>query len=359
MASESSTLGLYVDGEGNFTTMQDIPMPELEKDEVLVKVQYSGINPADCRHSTILGIKSTTMGYDFCGEAIQVSSSSTPAFSPGDIVAGYTPASVGKPLKYGAHQRYLATPIEMAFRVPANLPHIDAAALMTVVSTAADGLYNIFGLPLPGNASASKGTKLGPLLVWGGSTTVGLSMVQLARASGVFPIFVTASPKRHALLKDYGATACFDYAAPDVVSQIQTAVDDAGAGAIVYAADCAGAMGEVPSAMRMLTCVGHNASLLSVIPQQDKRFKMPLAAKSQPLKVQFPGAPIMDIPAQLEDWAKMRKAVEWAVENYGLAFRLPLVEVCKGSTSDLLQVIKATAELSRFGKLVIQHPLQV
>ncbi|CBX97231.1 hypothetical protein IAQ61_007356 [Plenodomus lingam] len=356
MASKSSALGLYVDAEGNFTTISDIPMPELEDDEILVKVLYSGVNPADCKHSTVIGIKSTIMGYDFCGEVVKVAGPKTQGFSPGDIVGGFTLATLGKPLKYGAHQEYLATPVELAFHVPANLPHTDAAALTTVVTTAADGLYNQFGLPLIGESPSTQSeVKMGPLLIWGGSTGVGLSMLQLARASGISPIFVTASPKRHALLQKYGATACFDYAAPDVMSQIQSAVDKAGMGPIAYAADCAGAMG---SAMQMKACVGDDALLLSVMPMQDSCFKFPLALKSRTLTFQFPGAPTTtEIPGQPEEWAKMRKALEWAVKNYGSGFSLPLVEVFKGSTDELLQAIKLTAEAGRFGKLVIQHPL--
>ncbi|KAF4919173.1 hypotheticall protein, partial [Colletotrichum viniferum] len=219
---------------------------------------------------------------------------------------------------------------QLLFKVPTNLPSDHAAALTTVVATAADGLYSIFNHPLPGEQPAA-GFTPGPLLIWGASTSVGLCMLQLARASGASPIFVTASPKRHALLQKLGATRCFDYAAADEVSAIEAAVAEAGAGPIAYAADCAGSMGEDSSedssAEQMLRCVGADASVLSVVGGKNKRLKMPLASAHSPVKLAFGGGPTVEIPARPEAAAKMRKSVYWTVDNYGSKFELPVVDV--------------------------------
>jgi NADPH:quinone reductase-like Zn-dependent oxidoreductase len=65
------------------------------------------------------------------------------------------------------------------------------------------------------------------LLIWGGSSSVGTSALQLAKNLG-FKIFVTASPTHHSYLKSLGAFEVFDYHSPTVVTDIITAAKSAG-----------------------------------------------------------------------------------------------------------------------------------
>ncbi|KAF9880407.1 alcohol dehydrogenase [Colletotrichum karsti] len=354
LPSVSNAPALFVDDDCNFKVIRSVPIPELAPGEVIVKVSFSGVNPADVKHGLHLGVRNTVMGYDFSGRVVRANPDS--AFKVGEVVAGHVPTGVGKPWKHGAHQEYLSCPEEIVFKVPDNLPRDHAACLTTVLTTAADGLYNIFGYPLPGE-QPSKGFKPGPLLIWGASTSVGLCMLQLARASGAFPIFVTASLRRHELLEKLGATRCFDYASPDVESRIQASVAEAEAGPIAYAADCAGTMGEVSSADQMLKCVGADAKLLSVVGGRDRRFKMPLASAHAPVKLAL-GGRVIEFPARPEDFGRMWKSVIWAVENYGDAFSLPVVDVFKGDAEKALEEVKKVADQGKFGKLVLEHPLQ-
>ena len=83
------------------------------------------------------------------------------------------------------------------------------------------------GLPFPLAKSGAN------ILVWAGSTSVGQYAIQLAKAAGCF-VITTASPARHAYLKELGADVCFDYKDADVVRKIQEAVK----GDIPYAIDC-------------------------------------------------------------------------------------------------------------------------
>lgn len=177
MATPKQT-ALYVDENLTPSVQRDQPIPEhSDREETL----YSGTNPADLKHATLLGISPAVLGYDFCGKVLRASPSSI--FQPGQIVAGYTPTGVGRPPKYGTHQGYLVCPEEMAFRVPGNLPRSHAACLGVVAMTAADALFILFGLPLPGQSVHDK--PLGSILIWDASSSVGLCAVQLARASGV------------------------------------------------------------------------------------------------------------------------------------------------------------------------------
>ncbi|TDZ14813.1 Trans-enoyl reductase fsdC [Colletotrichum orbiculare MAFF 240422] len=354
LPEKSTAPAFFVDQDCNFSIIRDVPVPELVDGEVVVKVLYSGVNPADVKHAPELGVRNVTLGYDFSGRVVKANGNSK--FNVGDVVAGYTPTGIGKPLKYGAHQEYLASHEEVVFRVPGNLPHDHAAAITTVLATAADGLYNIFGYPPPGT-TPSAGFKPGPLLIWGASASVGLCMLQLAKASGAHPIFVTASPKRHALLEKLGATRCFDYADPEVGARIRAATAEVGAGPIAYAADCAGSVGEVSSAELMLRSVDDEAAALSVVPPKDKRLRFPLALAHAPAKFQFPGAPVIEFPARPEAFEKMWKAVTWAVENYRKGFELPVVDVFRGDAEEAFKEVEKVAGQGKFGKLVLAQPL--
>ncbi|CCF40188.1 hypothetical protein CH063_02296 [Colletotrichum higginsianum] len=351
---ETSSPAFYVDEDCNFKVIHDVPFPELVDGEVVVKVLYSGVNPADIKHGLGLGIRSTTLGYDFCGRVVQAGPTSE--YKAGELVAGYTPTGFGRPLKYGTHKPFLSCPEDMMFKVPENLPPTHAASLTTVLTTAADGLYNIFGYSLPGE-KPQDGFKPGPLLIWGASASVGLCMVQLARASGASPIIVTASPSRHELLRKLGATHCFDYRSTDIASRIKAAVEESKAGPILYAADCAGSFGEVTSAAQMEACVGDDAILLSVVKHQDTRYKMPLASANKDVTIRFGNGPVFTIPARMEAWKKMETALAWAVRTYGTEFQLPSVEVFKGSAEDALEEVKKVADQGKFGKLVLEQPL--
>lgn len=347
----SSGAALYIDGSGEGQVRRNVAKPEPGNGEILVQVQYSGCNPADLHHAK-LGIVSTIMGYDFMGIVSQTGPSSN--FSMGDLVVGYTPTGIGRPSKYGAHQEYLVTPDDFAWHVPPNVPHDHAAVLPVTVMTAADALYNAFKLHLPDEVD-SGATNSGPMLIWGASTSVGIAMLQLARASGVQPIFVTASPGRHSLLSSLGATACFDYSEPDVLEKIEKVLRDTGTGPIKYGADCTG---KPEAANKVATVVSADAKLVSMREQENPRFTMPFASKGRDTDISLPGIGVISLPAQPDQQARMLRGLQWAMQNYGSGFMMPEVVVVEGTAEEALERVKAVARGSQFGKTVLRHPLK-
>ncbi|KAM0814279.1 putative Alcohol dehydrogenase [Seiridium cardinale] len=349
--TKSNGAALYVDEDGSNRVVRDMPKPEPGAGEILVEVQYSGCNIADVDHA-MLGINSTVMGYDFMGKVCTAGPGSP--FAVGDLVAGYTPTGIGRPAKYGAHQPFLVAPEDQAWRVPHNVPHSHAAALTVVVATAADALYNAFEFPFPGDKTLEE-FKSGPLLIWGGSTSVGIAIIQLARASGAHPIFVTASPKRHDLLKSLGAAQCFDYSDPHVIAKITAAVDDEKVGSVLYAADCTGSP---EAAQKVAAIASKQAKLVSLRGQQDGRFTMPFGNKSRDMELHLPAIDRrVLIPAQPAQQARMWKGLKWAVHHYGSAFSMPSVNIFGGTAEDALDKVRAVAEGGNFGRLVLKHPL--
>lgn len=65
------------------------------------------------------------------------------------------------------------------------------------------------------------------MLVWAGSTSVGLNAIALAKLAG-HPVISTASPRNHELVKSTGAEAVFDYKDPDVADKIKAWAESAG-----------------------------------------------------------------------------------------------------------------------------------
>lgn len=58
------------------------------------------------------------------------------------------------------------------------------------------------------------------ILIWGGSSSVGLFAIALAKLSGQI-VVTTASPHNHELLKTRGIDAVFDYKDPEVSVKIK------------------------------------------------------------------------------------------------------------------------------------------
>ena len=349
--SALTNTNLFVGADGAFSVRKETGLPTPEKGEMVVRVLYSGINPADIKHSVYLGIKDTVIGYDFSGEVVDAG---TTSFSAGDIVAGMTPTGIGRPSRYGAHQEYLCCPEDMAWLVPENLPRPDAAALSVVFATAADTLFNIFGLPLPGdNDTTTKDRQgAGAMLIWGGSSSIGVCAIQLAREVGCREIFVTASPGRHELLKSLGATACFDYASSSVVEDIKAAAEARNI-EFKYAADMIGAPG---TAKAVESCSKDSTVLVSTT-QPFGRFQFPFATRCRDCQILIPGLPeTINIPAQPALSAKMDTALKWAVRNYGPTFYLPKVEVFKGNAEESLAKVLEVEQKTPYGKTVLQHP---
>ncbi|KAI6754771.1 hypothetical protein HG530_012523 [Fusarium avenaceum] len=345
---------LYVTEDGHFVIRNDIDHELIAPNELLIETRYSGVNPADIKHSTHLGIQATVLGYDFAGRVLKAPPGSE--FKEGDAVAGYTPSSLGRPTKYGAHQSFLVAPCEMVFKIPSNLPEAHAAALTVVVMTAADIVHNLFKFPLPMNP----GDFSCPILIWGASSAVGLCTLQLARASGCRNIFVTASPARHDLLISLGATHIFDYSSPTVVTEIKSAVEALGEGPITHAVDAAGTEGEMTSADLTAQSASESLVLSSVVLRQDIRFQMPVGLKNAAFRIHPPGAPEpIVLPARPADHWNAWSVLQWVVANYGTKFKFPTVSVLDVTAEEALEELIGVASGKRgFGKIVFQHPLK-
>ncbi|ORY58022.1 chaperonin 10-like protein [Pseudomassariella vexata] len=150
-----------------------------------------------------------TLGEDIAGEVIEV----------GDGVSSYTKGqriivhlqSLGTSnIRQAGFQELVISPQSSVAPLPDSVSYETGVVLPLSVSTATAGLFqsNHLHLYKPSLSPTKKGKTL---LVWGGSSSVGISDIQLAVAAG-YDVVATASENNFHLLKSLGATRDLDTA---------------------------------------------------------------------------------------------------------------------------------------------------
>lgn len=102
--------------------------------------------------------------------------------------------------------------------VPDSLPLANAVVLPISITTASSALFVQLKAPLPSLNARPTGKKI---LLWGGSSSVGISAIQLARAAGL-EVVTTAGSANHDLVNWLGASYIFDHKDPDIVDKISS-----------------------------------------------------------------------------------------------------------------------------------------
>jgi NADPH:quinone reductase-like Zn-dependent oxidoreductase len=151
---------------------EQLPIPALAEDEVLVEIFAAGVGPWD---GWIRGGRSVlpqplplTLGSDVAGIVMAVGSGTT-GFAVGEPVYGVTNKRFT-----GGYAQYAACRAAMLARKPASLSYIEAASAPVVTVTAWQMLFD--------RASLNSGQSV---LVHGAAGNVGRYAVQLARAAGL------------------------------------------------------------------------------------------------------------------------------------------------------------------------------
>ncbi|KAL1408985.1 hypothetical protein Q8F55_005804 [Vanrija albida] len=184
-----------------------IPVPAPQGDEVLIRVAHYAINPTDWKQvDTSATGPGTVVGIDVAGTVVALGPDAT-RFKLGDVVAGLSPGNKFK--DNGGASEYALLEEEIAFALPAGLGTAEAATWGIGAGTAAQVVFQSLGnaFPVPGTPAAPNGKWF---FVSGGSTAVGLFVVQLAKRVG-YSVIASASPANFDLVKEYGADAVVDY----------------------------------------------------------------------------------------------------------------------------------------------------
>ena len=174
--------------------LTEVPMPEVRPGWVLIKVRAFGIN-----HSEVLLRqfevaqpyinKPIVPGIECVGEVIDSSDS---GFRKGQRVMALM-GGMGRSFN-GSYAEYALLPSRIVFAVDSNLNWEELAAIPETFYTAYGSL--VLSLQL---------SKEDLLLVRGGTSTVGLAAIQLAKTIGAKVVATTRSKSKAALLMEYGA----------------------------------------------------------------------------------------------------------------------------------------------------------
>ncbi|KAH9210835.1 chaperonin 10-like protein, partial [Leptodontidium sp. 2 PMI_412] len=220
-----------------------VPYPECRDEELIIKNHVVAINPVDWKIQSPMGRNfnltyPVILGEDVAGEVVEVGTKAKSKFAVGDRVMAH-PLGLGNGAAYGGFQLYPVLKAATVSKIPDSLTFKEAAVLPLSTSTAAAGLFmkSTLGMNYPPvNPGRSKAVKRSALLVWGCSSSVGSSVVQLADAAGYY-LITTASPSNHEYCKALGADHVLNYHDTDIVKQI---IDHFGGKKIVGVYDAIG-----------------------------------------------------------------------------------------------------------------------
>lgn len=174
--------------------LTEVPIPEVRPGWVLVRVKAFGIN-----HSEVLLRrfeisqpyinKPIIPGIECVGEIADPSDSGLPEGCRVMALMG----GMGRSFN-GSYAQYALLPITHVFPIQSNLDWDELAAIPETFYTA----YGSLSLSLRLHEQDT-------LLIRGGSSTVGIAALQLAKAIGATVISTTRSPAKAELLRSYGA----------------------------------------------------------------------------------------------------------------------------------------------------------
>ncbi|KAI2601937.1 GroES-like protein [Hypoxylon sp. NC1633] len=236
----------------------DSPIPEPDKDQILIKVEVSGSNPKDWKVGEWRGV-TTNPGDDIAGIVQQVGSNVT-EFKPGDRVCAFHELmSPG-----GSYAEYAIAPHHTVFHLPQNSTFEEGAAIPLAAMTSALGLYARLCLPQPWTPAREPI----PLIIYGAASAVGSYAVQLARRSNIHPLICVAGKSQShvdKLIDRSKGDIVVDYRDGDdaVVEALQKA---SGGSKLLYAFD---AVSEHNSYVNLSKVLADGAKITLVLPPKE------------------------------------------------------------------------------------------
>ncbi|KAF4970019.1 hypothetical protein FSARC_2836 [Fusarium sarcochroum] len=218
MSIPASSQALVVRLGSNSTSKlvnEQLPMPKPGNHQLLVKVSHVAQNPTDIQSfdANAFG-DGAVLGCDFVG-VVEETGPDVARITKGTTIAGLIWGGETKGL--GGYSEYTLADERICFPVPQGL---SGEAASTVPLASCTALLSLFSKDCL--AIDSRDGEKPAVLVWGGSSSVGLYAVQIARLHGL-QVISTCSPKHHDLVKSYGATETFDYRDPQVIDKIREA----------------------------------------------------------------------------------------------------------------------------------------
>lgn len=186
-------------GSSDVLKLEDITIPSIADDEILIRVRATSINPVDwkIREGMLTNLINYTfpvvLGWDVAGDVTAIGSK-VKKFKKDDAVFGYLDVT-----RQGTYAEYVVAKESELALIPAGLDYVKAAALPIAAITAWQVLFDV--------ANLEKGQSI---LIHAGAGGVGHMAVQLAKAQGAY-VIATASEKNKSFLESLGVDQFIDY----------------------------------------------------------------------------------------------------------------------------------------------------
>ncbi|MEO8924171.1 MAG: NAD(P)H-quinone oxidoreductase [Caldimonas sp.] len=196
------------------------PMPVAGPGEVLIRVAASGINRPDVlQRKGLYPVPpgaSDIPGLEVAGTIVEgdVVAMHAAAFAVGDRVCALVAG--------GGYAEYCTAPVGQCLPSPANLSDVEAASLPETFFTVWSNVFDRGHLQ-PGET----------LLVHGGSSGIGVTAIQLAKAHGASVIVTVGSEEKARACKALGADHAIDYKTQDFVAEVQRITAKAGVNVVL------------------------------------------------------------------------------------------------------------------------------
>lgn len=192
-------------GDASCLELRNLPRPEPKADEVLIRVVAAGVNRPDVlqRQGVYPAPKgaSPLLGLEVAGEVV-VCGTAVTQWQPGDKVCAL--------VNGGGYAEFAVAPQTQCLPVPEALTMTEAAALPETFFTVWHNLWQ--------RARLAAGESL---LIHGGSSGIGTTAIQIAKALGV-KVFATAgSAEKCAACEQLGALKAINYREQDFVAVIK------------------------------------------------------------------------------------------------------------------------------------------
>lgn len=210
-------IGFEAPGGPEVLKVQEMPLPRLRPDDVLIRVAYAGVNRPDClqRAGAYPPPKgaSPLLGLEVSGEIVAVGSE-VPREMVGQVVAALTPG--------GGYAEYCAAHWQHCLPVPEGMMLADAAALPETLFTVWHNLFER-GLAREGET----------VLIHGGTSGIGTMAIMLAKAFDMTVIVTCGDAAKCAAASRIGADLAINYRETDFVEAVMAATDGKGANIVL------------------------------------------------------------------------------------------------------------------------------
>ena len=204
-------------GAPNVLKMVERPVPEVAHGQVVIRVAYAGVNRPDALQRAG-SYNPPPDASDLPGlEASGIVAAVGPGAGPwqvGDAVCALLPG--------GGYAEYVVTPAAHALPVPQGMAMKEAACLPETYFTVWTNVFQQGGL----TAGES-------ILIHGGSSGIGTTAIQLAKAFGATAYATAGSDEKCRRCEDLGATLAINYRDADFVEAILAATDKRGVDAVL------------------------------------------------------------------------------------------------------------------------------